>query len=107
MWFSFKNQRKEEFDISFIKSLWSSKDIDWDFVESQGTLDGILTLWDMSILMVVETLKGDNSLSVKCATLCKRLAGLQMFMVQMITRREILFGPSSFPCQIIVMGHGV
>ena len=50
-----QESKTEEFDISFIKSLWSC----WYFGESQGTLGGILTLWDMSNLMVVETLKGE------------------------------------------------
>ncbi|KAA0038339.1 uncharacterized protein E6C27_scaffold270G002130 [Cucumis melo var. makuwa] len=52
-----QESKNEEFDISFIKSLWSFEDIGWYFVESQGTSGGILTLWDMSNLMVVETLK--------------------------------------------------
>lgn len=41
-----QESKKEEFDALFIKSLWSSKDIGWDFFESFGTLGGMLIMWD-------------------------------------------------------------
>lgn len=62
----------EEFDITFIKSIWSSKDIGWEFVESFGKSGGILTMWDESKISIIETLKGGYSLSVKCLTLAKK-----------------------------------
>lgn len=35
---------REDFDSAFIKSLWSSKEIGWEFVESYGKSGGILTM---------------------------------------------------------------
>ena len=38
--------KMESFDALFIKSIWSSKEIIWEFVESVGASGGILTMWD-------------------------------------------------------------
>lgn len=44
----------ETFDAVFIKSIWSSKDIGWEFVDSLGASGVILTIWDKSKITVVE-----------------------------------------------------
>lgn len=67
-----QESKKEEFDIVFIKSLWSSKDNGWELFEPFGHSGGILTLWDMSKLKVIETLKGGYSLSINHITVCKK-----------------------------------
>lgn len=65
--------KRDLFDIDFIKSLWSSKDVGWVFVEAYGKSGGILTMWDESKILVIEVLKGGYSLSVKCSTIYKKL----------------------------------
>lgn len=45
-----QESKRDEFDIVFIKSFWSSKDIGWEFVESFGKSGGVLTMWDESKL---------------------------------------------------------
>lgn len=69
-----QESKNENFELCFIKSLWSSKDIGWDFVELFGTTGGMLTMWDTNKLSpsVTETLKGGYSLSVKCITLWRK-----------------------------------
>lgn len=42
--------KMETIDAVFIKSIWSSKDIRWEFVDSLGASGGILTMWDKSKL---------------------------------------------------------
>ena len=69
---SLKKHHNPDVVLSIIKSLWNSKHIGWDFVESFGSIGGIFTLWYMRKLMVVRTLKGEYSSSVKCITICKR-----------------------------------
>ena len=50
--FNLRVKRKDEFDLGFIKSILSSEEVGWVFVES---------------------LKGGYSLTVKCLTLCKEV----------------------------------
>lgn len=50
--------KRDTFDSSIIRALWSSKDIGWTFVEAYGKTGGILTMWDESKISVVEVLKG-------------------------------------------------
>uniref|UniRef100_A0A9I9CVC4 Uncharacterized protein n=1 Tax=Cucumis melo TaxID=3656 RepID=A0A9I9CVC4_CUCME len=49
-----QESKKETLNSGFIKSLWSSKDIGWDFVASVGSSDGILTMWDSSKISEAE-----------------------------------------------------
>lgn len=67
-----QESKKEEFDLHFTKSLWSSKDIGGDFVKSCGTSDGMLIMWDTSKITDTKTLKGRYSSTVKCITLCRK-----------------------------------
>ena len=43
-----QESKKESLNSVFIKSLWSSKDIGWEFVASVKSSGGILTMWDCS-----------------------------------------------------------
>ena len=60
-----QESKRDEFDAAFIKSLWRSKEIGWQFVESYGKSGGILIKWDESKISIMETLNGGYSLSVK------------------------------------------
>lgn len=42
-------------------------------MESDGYSGGWLNIWDMNKLVVLESLKGGYSLTVKCLTLCKKV----------------------------------
>lgn len=59
-----QESKKEEFDLRFPKSLWSSKDIGWYFVESYGTSIRMLIMWDTSKITVTNTLNGSYSLKM-------------------------------------------
>ncbi|TYK31266.1 hypothetical protein E5676_scaffold455G005560 [Cucumis melo var. makuwa] len=83
-------------EFSFIKSLWSSKDIGWDFVASVGSYGGILTMWDSSKISVTEVIKRRFSLSIKCLSLCKKVGILiywahERFPIGRSTRGMSLF----------------
>ena len=56
-----------------IKSMWSSRDIGWEFVESLGASGGILTMWDSSIISVIQVIKGRFSLSIKYLSLSNQI----------------------------------
>ena len=83
----------------FVKSIWNSKDSEWEFVESLGASGGILTMWDKSKITVVENIKGRFSLSIKGDTMCKKrcwitnVYGSCGYWLQ----RKKLFGQSSHP----------
>ena len=68
-----QESKKDTLNSAFIKSLWSSKDIGWDYVASVGSSGGILTMWDSSKISVTEVIKRHFSLSIKCLTLCKKV----------------------------------
>lgn len=65
--------KREHFDNSFIKLLWSSKEIGWSFVESLGKSGDIIIMWYERKISVVEFLQGGYSLSVKCSSHCKKV----------------------------------
>ena len=46
----------EAINFAFIKSLWSIKDVGWDFVQSVGSSRGILSMWDSSLFVILELL---------------------------------------------------
>lgn len=66
-----QESKMESSGASFVRSIWSSKDIGWEFVESVSTSGGILTLGRAKIT-VVETIKGQFSLLIKGDTMCKK-----------------------------------
>lgn len=43
-----QESKMEVLDTAFVKSLWSSKEIGWDFVASTNLSGELMTLWDMS-----------------------------------------------------------
>ena len=69
----------EVFNSVLIKSIWSSRDIGWEFVESLGASGGILTMWDSSLISVIEMIKGRFSLSINVSPKVIRSSGLLMF----------------------------
>ena len=52
-----QESKKDGFDRSFIKSIWSSKEIGWASVEANGRSGGILSLWDEGKISVLEVIK--------------------------------------------------
>jgi len=52
-----QESKKDTLNSAFIKSLWSSKDIGWDYVAFVGSSGGILTMWDSSKISVTEVIK--------------------------------------------------
>ena len=56
-----------------IKLIWSSRDFDWEFVVSLGASGRILTMWDRSIIAVIQVIKGRFSLSIKCLSLSNQI----------------------------------
>lgn len=70
--------KRDSFDSNFIKLLWSSKEVDWTFIEACGKSGGMLIMWDESKLLVIETLKGGFTLLVKCISNCKCVRTYQL-----------------------------
>ena len=64
--------KRDSFDRAFIKSIWSSKDICWAFVEAVGRFGGILTLWGEGKISLLDITKGEFSFTIKCCTICKK-----------------------------------
>lgn len=64
-----KVTKNSSFDRRFIKSLWSSRDVNWVDIGSYGRSGGLLILWDGSKVEVVDVLKGGYSLLVKVSFL--------------------------------------
>ena len=62
----------EAINVVFITSLWSSKEVGWEFVESVGSSEGILSMWDSSSITVLVVIKGRFSISIKCLSSCKQ-----------------------------------
>lgn len=58
----------ESLEATFVKSIWSSKEIGWDVVASIVFSGGIVRMCNMIKVTVVGTIKGRHSLSVKCST---------------------------------------
>lgn len=57
--------KRVNFDPIFMKSIWSSKNVGWIFVESFGRSGGMLILWDECKISMLEYLKGGYTLSIK------------------------------------------
>lgn len=64
--------KRDSFDIDFIKSLWSSKDMGWVFVEAYGKSGEMFTMWDESKISITEVCEGGYSLSIKCTTISRK-----------------------------------
>lgn len=99
--------KKDEFDSDFIKSLWSSKEIGWEFVESYGKSGGILTMWDDSKIVVTESMKGGYSPSVKCLTFCRKVFWVTNVYGRMIIKNKDLYGLNYPPSQVAAKSLGV
>lgn len=41
-----QESNRDNIDRAFIKSIQSSKDVGWAFVEANGQFGGLLTMWD-------------------------------------------------------------
>ncbi|XP_038876676.1 uncharacterized protein LOC120069076 [Benincasa hispida] len=65
--------KKDRIEGSFIKSLWSSKEVGCAFVEAKGKSGGLLTVWDDSKILVSSISKDEFSLSIKCQTINKKI----------------------------------
>ena len=68
--------KQETIDNSLIKALWSSKDIGWDYIESNGRSGGMLTMWDESKISVSKVIKGRYVLSFKCKLFARSLVNI-------------------------------
>lgn len=56
--------KREEVKRRFISSIWKSRFKEWVFLPSMGRSRGILVVWDVRRVNVVESLIGDFSVSI-------------------------------------------
>lgn len=57
----------------FVRQLWFDSDFGWDFIPSQGSngnSGSLLTIWDTAFFELLDTKKGNNSISLllRCKT---------------------------------------
>lgn len=79
-----QESKMENFDALFTKSIWSSKEIGWEFVESISA-SGAFSKCGMSKITVVEITKGRFSAQLTVIRYAKDAGGFAMYTAHVVT----------------------
>lgn len=75
--------------------VWGARNCGWDWVPSEGTSGGLISIWNEDKLLGISAIKSPRVLAIKFKNSLMTFSGLQqMFMVRTWKGRGVLFGPN-------------